>query len=73
MMDDIQGDLIGSITCEFNRGPNISGSFTLSMDEKRKTLFIEYNFTLKFVGSVKDELVLFPLPAHVFFLDLSSN
>lgn len=73
MMDDIQGDLVGGITCEFKRGPNIGGNFTLSLDEKRKTLSIEYNFTLKFVGSVKDKLVLFPLPAHVFFLDLSSK
>jgi hypothetical protein len=71
IMDEISGNLDGSITCRFNRGPNIGGRFTLSLDKTTRKLTIEYNFTVNFVGHVTDKLPLFLLPAHVFFLVVS--
>jgi hypothetical protein len=74
MADDVEGDLDGSITVQFNRGPNITGKFTLTLDKKdpaKPKLTIKYEFDVKFVGSVSDTISLFVVPPHVFFLIVS--
>jgi hypothetical protein len=65
MMEDIQGNLGGTITGSFSRGPNIQGRFTLSLDQRQ--LVIGYDFAVKFVGQVSDKISLFSLPQRVLF------
>ena len=64
LVEDITGNLENSVTSQFSRGPNFTGSFILSV-VKRK-LIIDYDFTVKFVGNVTDKLALFTLPEYVF-------
>jgi hypothetical protein len=64
-MEDIQGNLHGSIKCSFNHGPNLQGNFTISL--KQRQLVIDYDFAIKFIGQVADKIALFLLPQRVLF------
>ena len=63
LMEDINGHLDNPITCQFKRGPNISGKLSLSLDSsERKHVVIEYDISISFVGDVGDTIPLFKLP-----------
>ncbi|KAF8516894.1 hypothetical protein JB92DRAFT_2908863 [Gautieria morchelliformis] len=60
LMEDIHGNLGGSITCEFSRGDNIKGNFTISLNQRQ--LVLEYSFDIKFTDKYETKMTLLTLP-----------